>query len=193
MDTISAAFLLFLVMDPVGNVPLFLSALKSVEPRRQIRVLARELTIAYTVLVLFLFAGQYLLRMLRISEPALTIAGGLVLFLIALRLVFPTHERTMHESIDGEPFVVPLAIPYLAGPSALATVVLLMSREPSRWPEWLAGLSLAWGASAIILIGGSGLKRFLGQKGLIALERLMGMILVAVAVEMFLAGIREAI
>ncbi|MEO8090899.1 MAG: MarC family protein, partial [Gemmatimonadales bacterium] len=176
MTTSSAAILLFLVMDPLGNIPLFVSALQSVPPERQNRVVARELAIAYGILVLFLFTGQYLLRLLQISEPALTIAGGLVLFLIALRMVFPSSDRTL--DLEGEPFIVPLAIPYVAGPSALATVLLMMSRDPGRWPEWLAALTAAWVACAVILILGSRLRRFLGQRGLIALERLMGMVLV---------------
>lgn len=192
MTTASAALLLFLVMDPLGNVPLFLSSLKAVAPARQNRIVARELLIAYGILVGFLFAGQYFLRLLHISEPALTIAGGIILFLIALRMVFPSSDASLQESIEGEPFVVPLAIPYLAGPSAMATLVLLMSREPRRWAEWLAALTMAWIVCAVILIAGSQLRRLLGQKGLIAMERLMGMVLVAVAVQMALEGIRSA-
>jgi MarC family membrane protein len=192
MNTVSAAFLLFLVMDPLGNVPFFLSALSSVPPARQSRVVVRELLIAYGVLVAFLFLGPHLLRLLDISEPALTLAGGVILFLIALRMVFPSHDRPLQEGVEGEPFIVPLAIPYVAGPSALATEVLLMSREPERWPEWLAALTLAWGAGAAILLLGSRLRLLLGPRGLIALERLMGMVLVAVAVQMSLNGVKVA-
>src|SRR5262245_65151333 len=126
----SAAVLLFLVMDPLGNIPFFLASLQQVDPVRQSRVVTRELVIAYGVMVVFLFAGQSLLGMLHISEPALTIAGGVILFLIALRMVFPSPEKSMQEDVDGEPFIVPLAIPYVAGPSVLATELLLMSREP---------------------------------------------------------------
>jgi len=190
MTVTSAALLLFMVMDPVGNVPLFLSALKSVEPARQSRVVIRELAIAYAILVGFLFGGQYLLNLLHVSESALTIAGGVVLFLIALRMVFPSAEKPLSETVDGEPFVVPLAIPYVAGPSTMATVLLLMSREPARWPDWLTALTAAWMAGAAILTLGSRLSRFLGRKGLIALERLMGMVLVTLAVQMFLDGLR---
>jgi multiple antibiotic resistance protein len=192
MTTVSAAFLLLLVMDPLGNIPFFLSALSSVDPPRQSWVVIRELLIAYGVLVTFLFAGQQLLELLHISEPALTIAGGVILFLIALRMVFPSPDRPLHEDIEGEPFIVPLAIPYVAGPSALAMEALLMTREPERWPEWLMALTMAWLACAAILIVGSKLRRYLGPKGLIALERLMGMVLVAVAVQMFLSGVRVA-
>jgi MarC family membrane protein len=192
MTTASAAFLLFLVMDPLGNIPFFLPALATVEPNRRNRVVLRELLIAFAVMVAFLFAGATVLRLLAITEPALTIAGGVVLFLIALRMVFPSPERSMQEKIDGEPFIVPLAIPYVAGPSTLATVVLLMSREPGRWPEWLLALTIAWFISACIILLGSRLSRFLGQRGLIAMERLMGMVLVAVAIQQFLTGIEIA-
>jgi MarC family membrane protein len=188
----SAVVLLFLVLDPLGNIPFFLAALKRVEPARQARVVVRELLVAYGVMVAFLFVGQPLLGLLRISEPALTIAGGVILFLIAIRMVFPSPERSSQEEIEGEPFIVPLAIPYVAGPSALATELLLISREPHRWPEWWLALTVAWLITAIILMAGSRLRSVLGQRGLIALERLMGMVLVAVAVQMFLTGVRVA-
>jgi multiple antibiotic resistance protein len=189
----SSVLLLFLVMDPLGNIPFFLASLRHVEPARQGRVILRELLIAYGVMVAFLFAGRAFLDLLGISEPALTIAGGVILFLIALRMVFPSAERTLHEEVDGEPFIVPLAIPYVAGPSVLATELLLMSREPERWGTWLAALTLAWAGTAIILMLGSRLRHYLGQRGLIASERLMGMVLVALSVQMFLSGVERYI
>ena len=191
MSIASAAILLLLVMDPLGNIPFFLAALKPVAPARQVRVVVRELLIAYGVMVVFLFAGGPLLGVLAISEPALTIAGGVILFLIALRMVFPPPGRSGHEEVEGEPFVVPLAIPYVAGPSLLATELLLMSREPGRWGSWLAALSLAWLATAVILVLGSRLRSALGPRGMIAVERLMGMVLVAVAIQMFLSGVER--
>jgi len=189
MTLLSAAVLFVLVMDPLGNVPFFLASLRQVPPERQRRVILRELAIALAVLVLFLFTGRHVLAALRISEPALTTAGGVILLLIALRMIFPPGERSMREEVEGEPFIVPLAIPYVAGPSALATELLLMSREPERWPEWLAALLLAWSATALILYFGSGMRRLLGDKGLVAVERLMGMILVTVAVQMLMTGV----
>src|SRR6516164_4904707 len=148
MTIASAAFLLFLVMDPLGNIPFFLPALATCDPKRRNWVVVRELLIAFAVMTAFLFAGATVLRLLNVTEPALTIAGGVVLFLIAIRMVFPSPERSMEEKIDGEPFIVPLAIPYVAGPFTLATVVLLMSHEPGRWPEWLLALTIAWVVSA---------------------------------------------
>ncbi len=193
MSIESAAILLFLVMDPLGNIPFFLASLKSVEPARQSRVVIRELATAYGIMVAFLFAGQPLLDVLRISEPALTIAGGVILFLIALRMVFPPPGRSFQEEIEGEPFVVPLAIPYVAGPSVLATELLLMSREPERWGSWLVALSLAWAATAVILMLASKVRSYLGPRGMIAIERLMGMVLVAIAMQMFLSGVEKYI
>ena len=193
MTMVSAAILLFLVLDPLGNILLFVAALKGVPAARRVRVVTRELLIAYAVMVLFLFTGEHLLHALSISGPALTIAGGLVLFLIALRMVFPSTDHSLAESIAGEPFLVPLAIPYVAGPSALATLLLLMSREPQRWPEWLLALTCAWLASAAILVMGGRLGKFLGKRGLLALERLMGLLLVALAVQMSLEGLRSAL
>jgi multiple antibiotic resistance protein len=193
MTIVSAAVLLFLVMDPLGNIPFFLTALKHVEPARQRRVVVRELLIALAVLVIFLFAGRYILELLHVSEPALTIAGGVILLLIAVRMIFPSAERPLQEDVSGEPFIVPLAIPYVAGPSALATELLLMSREPGRWPEWLLALVLAWSATSVIIFAASGLRYCLGHRGLIALERLMGMVLITVAVEMLLGGIRVSL
>ena len=192
MTTFSAAVLLFFVMDPIGNIPLFLAALRPVDDRRRLRVVARELLIAYGLLVGFLYAGRPLLAALGISEPALTMAGGIVLFLIALKMVFPAAHGALGETVEGEPFVVPLAVPYVAGPSALATVLLMTSRDPERHVEWLTAVSLAWGASAVILLAGSRLSSLLGTRGIVAIERLMGMVLVASAVQMFLDGVIQA-
>ncbi|NNF16053.1 MAG: hypothetical protein HKN70_04855, partial [Gammaproteobacteria bacterium] len=137
MTLASAIVLLFLVIDPFGNVPFFVAALKDVDPSRRRFVIIRELLIAYVVMVAFLFVGEPLLKVLGISGPALTIAGGVILFLIALRMVFPMRGKSAQEDIEGEPFIVPLAIPYVAGPSVLAVELLLMSDEPARWPVWL--------------------------------------------------------
>lgn len=192
MTMISAAVLLFLVMDPLGNVPMFISALKNVAAERQNTVIVRELLIALLLLVIFLFAGQHLLSWFHITDPALTVSGGVILFLIAIRMVFPSHEKPLQEGIDdGEPFIVPLAVPYVVGPSAIATVMLMMTRNPERWPEWLMAVFLAWLASSLILFFATKLKRFLSQRVLIAIERLMGMLLITLAVQMLMTGIHQ--
>jgi len=190
MDIISAATLLFLVMDPLGNIPVFLSVLDKVAPERRTRVLVRELLLALLVLVVFLYAGQMVLGFLGLSEHSIRIAGGIILFLIALKMVFPV-ARSAHavEEVQGEPLLVPLAIPMVAGPSAMAVIMLLSTNEPGRMTDWLLALLAAWLLSSVILVSASGLKRFLGQRGLVAIERLMGMLLIALAVQMLLEGI----
>jgi multiple antibiotic resistance protein len=191
MTMISAALLLFLVMDPLGNVPFFLTELQRVRPERRRAVVIRELLIALLVLILFLFTGGLLLDLLGISSTALTVAGGVILLLIALRMIFPARDHSLLEEVSGEPFIVPLAIPYLAGPSALATELLIVNQDPGRWPEWLGAVLLAWLATAIIVYFATDLGRLLGQRVLIAVERLMGMVLVAVAVQMLLTGLSQ--
>jgi multiple antibiotic resistance protein len=178
MEIVSAATLLFLVMDPLGNVPIFLSVLDDVAPERRTWVLIRELLLALLVLVVFLFFGQYLLGFLQLSQHSIRIAGGIILFLIALKMVFPV-QRSAHaeEAIDGEPLLVPLAIPMVAGPSAMAVVMLMATSDPSKMMAWLLALIAAWMLCSIILISANGLKRILGRRGLVAMERLMGMLL----------------
>jgi len=191
MSFLSAIVLLFLVMDPLGNIPLFLTALKDVDESRRRIIIVRELIIALIVLVVFLFSGRYILAVLQITETSLSIAGGIVLFLIAIKMIFPVVGSMFGDYPDGEPFVVPLAIPLIAGPSALATVLLLAAGEPHRWPVWLLALVCAWAVSAVILFFSISLHRFFGQRGLVALERLMGMVLTTIAVQMFLTGVDQ--
>jgi len=190
MDFISAATLLFLVMDPLGNIPVFLSVLDKVAPGRRTWVLFRELLLALVVLVAFLYAGEMVLGFLGLSEHSIRIAGGIILFIIALKMVFPV-ARAAHaeDEIQGEPLLVPLAIPMVAGPSTMAVIMLLSTNEPGRMTDWLLALLAAWLISSVILISATALKRFLGQRGLIAIERLMGMLLIALAVQMLLQGI----
>jgi multiple antibiotic resistance protein len=192
MDVMSAVVTLFLVMDPLGNVPLFLSVLKTVEPQRRRVVLVREIAIAYVVLLLFLLLGGSILRFLGLEPEAVSIAGGIVLFLIALRMIFPGHGSSS-EPLPGEPFVVPLAIPMVAGPSALATLLLLQTTASATTSGLLIALTIAWALSALILLSSTFLFRVLGERGLIAMERLMGMLLVMVAVQMLLNGIKTSV
>lgn len=184
------AITLLLIMDPLGNIPPFLSALKKVEPDRRRKILVREILIAYVVLLAFLFAGKYLLRLLSLQEETVSIAGGIVLFLIALRMVFPRPEATT-DALEGEPFIVPLAIPLIAGPSTLASLLLLQQTTPNATVQLLMALTLAWVVTAIILLSSTILYRVLKERGLIAVERLMGMLLVMLAVQMFINGLAK--
>lgn len=190
MKVFFSAITLLLVMDPLGNIPPFLSALKGVEQDRRRRVLVREILIAYAVLLAFLFGGKYLLRLLSLQEETISIAGGIVLFLIALRMVFPKDERA-RDTLSGEPFIVPLAIPFIAGPSALASLLLLQQSSPTL--QLFVALTLAWLITAVILLSSTVLYRLLRERGLIAVERLMGMLLVMLAVQMFINGLAKFI
>jgi len=186
----SAVVILLLVMDPIGNVPLFVALLKDVDPSRRSRVIVRECAIAFGVLVGFVFAGRPILRLLGLSQSSLNIAGGVILFLIALRMIFRRAEGVFGELPAGEPFIVPLAIPSIAGPTAIATVMLLVSQAPQRIWEWLGALSVASVLSLALLAFAQPVSRMVGERGLLAFERLMGLILTAIAVEMLLRGIQ---
>jgi multiple antibiotic resistance protein len=187
MDLVSAVVTLFLIMDPLGNVPLFLSVLRAVPPERRRFVLAREIGLAYLVLLVFLFAGSPVTHYLHLQPETISIAGGIVLFLIALRMIFP-GDGLIGEPIEGEPFLVPLAIPLLAGPSTLAALLLLEGTTSSTG-ALLAAVTIAWAISGAILLASTFFYRILRERGLIAMERLMGMVLVMVAVQMFIDGV----
>ena len=190
MDILSAVITLILVMDPLGNIPLFLAALKPVRPERRRRVLLREIAFAYLVLLAFLFSGGVVLELLHLEQDTISIAGGIVLFLIALRMIFPGERWGTGDELDGEPFLVPLAVPFLAGPSTLAVLLLLQRTAPGRMGSLLLAVTIAWALSAIVLLSSTFLYRLLRDRGLIAVERLMGMLLVMMSVQMFMNGIR---
>jgi len=194
MDTLAVAFTLFLIIDPLGNIPIFLSVLKPVDQSRRRFVLARELAIALLLMLLFLWAGPSLLHALNLSPEAVSISGGLILLIIAIRMIFPSRGGVMaSDETDGEPLIVPLATPLFAGPSILATLVLLSESNPERNVDWTLAILLAWAISAAILYGAQFFYRILGTRGLKAVERLMGMLLISIAVQMLLDGVRAAV
>jgi MarC family membrane protein len=188
----SAVVLLILVTDPLGNIPLVIRALSGVAPERRMRVILREVLIAFGILLVFMFAGNHFLRLMGLSETSLGIGGGVVLFLIALRMIFPSRDGVFGDATkEQEPFIVPLAIPFIAGPSALATVLLLVSREPDRVSEWVAALALALTVSAVVLSLADRIQNWLGAQVTRAFESLMGLVLVAISIEMLMTGIRQ--
>ena len=188
MTTLSAAFLLFLILDPLGNIPIVLSLLKPLAPKRRRLVLVRELLIALGVLMAFLWGGIHVLNAMHLRQESVSIAGGIVLFLIGIKMIFPGPGGMFGET-EAEPFIVPMAIPMIAGPSAMASVMLLGSQEPARMGDWSLALALAWGATALILFSATYLYKALGQAFLVAIERLMGMLLVAISVQMLMDGV----
>jgi small neutral amino acid transporter SnatA (MarC family) len=185
----SAAILLFLILDPLGNIPVFLSLLRGMPPHRQRVVLVREMLIALGVLMAFLWGGKYALELMHLRQESVSIAGGIVLFLIGVRMIFPPPEGLLGELPGGEPFIVPMAIPLVAGPSGMAAVMLMGSQEPGRMGSWSLALLIAWAATATILFSATYLYKILGGRALSAMERLMGMVIVALSVQMFLDGI----
>ncbi|HPW31845.1 MAG TPA: YhgN family NAAT transporter [Arenimonas sp.] len=189
MTTLSAALLLFLILDPLGNIPVFLSLLKPLPPKRQRIVLIRELLIALGVLFLFLWAGRYVLEAMHLRQESVSIAGGIVLFLIGLKMIFPSPEGMFGDTPGGEPFIVPMAIPLVAGPSGMAAVMLFSTQYPDRMLDWSFALFAAWLGTAVILLSATKLYKLLGKPVLIAVERLMGMLLVAISVQMLLDGV----
>lgn len=188
---VSATIVLLLVVDPFGNIPVFVAALANTDQSRRLGIVLRECAIAYVVLLAFMFVGAPFMRVLNLSQSSLSIAGGVILFLIALRMIFRHPGGIFGDKMDREPFIVPLAIPSIAGPSALATVLLLVSREPERIADWITALSLALGISTLVLVFAERISRLVGERVVQAFQRLMGLILTAIAVEMLLRGIEQ--
>lgn len=191
MDIFSTAVLLFLIMDPLGNLPIFISVLKHVPEERRTRILVRELLIALLILIIFLFIGDNMLTLLSLEQEAVSIAGGIILFIIALKMIFPPGRGggVMGDSADGEPFIVPMATPLIAGPSILATLILLGNQHPGEEVALIVAVLLAWFVSAAILIFSNRIMKLLGSRGVYAIERLMGMILIMLSVQMLINGI----
>ena len=189
-DIFSAAVLLLLVIDPFGNVPIVISALANVPATRRVPVVLRECLLAYLLLLAFMLGGQMFLKWMQLSEVSLAIAGGIILFLIALRMVFGHPDGVFGDRPGAEPFIVPLAVPAIAGPSALATVMLMASRDPTRLLAWTAALTAAMLVATLVMLAAHRLQRALGERGMTAVERLMGLVLTAIAVQMLLDGVR---
>jgi len=195
MTLITVFLTLLLIMDPFGSIPVFLSQLKHLDPGRRRLVIVRELVIALGILAVFLWFGQAVLAGLHLDQPALQISGGVILFLIALKMIFPGDVSAGGGAVPvaptKEPLIVPLAIPLVAGPSAMAYVILISTQYPDRRWEWLAGLALAWAVSVVVLLMADALAKWLGDRVITAIERLMGMILTTLAIQMLLDGLRS--
>jgi small neutral amino acid transporter SnatA (MarC family) len=189
-ELVAATVLLILVTDPFGNVPLAVAALRNVPRERRVRVVLRECLIAYALLLAFLFGGRAFLALMQLSEASLSIAGGVILFLIALRMVFSHPEGVFGEAGGGEPFIVPLAIPAIAGPSAAGDGHAARVAPSGVAATLVAALSIAMVVMLIVLLASDRVQRVIGERGVVAMERLMGLVLTALAVEMLLSGLR---
>lgn len=176
-------------MDSIGNIPIFLSVLKEIKPKRQRFIIFRELVIALIIIIGFFFIGDYVLGILHISQPAILISGGVILFLIGLKLIFPTQEEQFKIEKGGEPFLVPLAVPLISGPAVLAAVMLYSHQKVDHWVV-IGAILIAWAASTVILLCAVPLKKILKERGLAAVEKFTGLVLIMIAVQMFLNGIQ---
>lgn len=190
MSFLSATILLILITDPLGNLPLFIAALKQVRPGRRRIVIVRECLLAFVTLLVFMLFGKGFLNVLHLTDESLKIAGGVVLFLIALKMIFPSPTGVFGiDAHEGEPFLVPIAVPLIAGPSAMATVMLLATQSPERMLEWVGALVITIAVTFIVFLFSQRIQAVLGKQVVLALERLMGLILIAISIEMLLSGI----
>lgn len=191
-DFVSALILLLLVLDPLGSLPIFIPVMGQVAPERRRWVAVREVGIAFAVLFVFMFVGEGFLRVMRLSERSLEVAGGVILLMVAIRMIFGSGAGGVYGVPEGkEPLIFPLAVPLLAGPSAMATVLLLASRQPDRMLSWIGALACAMGVSLVVLLLCNQIRRVVGDSVVSATEKLMGLVLTAIAVEMILAGLKR--
>jgi len=195
MDILSTSILLLFILDPFGNVPLLLSVLKNVDPSKHRKIIVRELLIGLFILVIFLFFGERFLSIFGLETQAITIAGGIIFFVIALKMIFPdpNGHSLFASSSDEEPLVVPIAIPMISGPASIASLMLLVKSHPTEINNILISVLIAWFVTSAILLSSPQLYKVLKRRGLTAMERLMGMLLLMMAVEMFIKGVRELI
>ena len=188
---LSAFILLLLVLDPLGSLPVFIPIMRDVPPPRRTWVAVREVGIAFGVLAAFMFLGEGFLHVMRLSERSLEVAGGVILLIIAIRMIFSVEGGVYGVAEGREPFIFPLAVPLLAGPSAMATVLLLASRQPDRMLSWVGALAGAMLVSGLVLLLCERIRRLIGDSMVSAVEKLMGLVLTAIAVEMVLAGLKR--
>ncbi len=187
---LSATILLIVITDPLGNIPLFISNMSKVKRERRLIVILRECGVAFLVLLFFMLFGRQMLSLLRISEETLKIAGGIILFLIAVNMIFPGSGVSVgNERVGDEPFIVPIAIPLISGPSAMVSSMLIAGSDPHRMPEWIAALAITILVTFVVFLGSDKLRDVLGEQVISAVEKLMGLLLTAMSIEMLLSGV----
>ena len=189
MSVFWLAISLFIIMDSVGNIPIYITILKEIPQHRQYTIIIRELLIALAIMILFYYLGSPILDFLKIDQETVSIAGGIILFILGFKMVFPHEEEEESLKKIKEPFIVPLAVPLTAGPGVLATIMLLSGKINQL--AMLAAISMAWAASLLVLLVAPIANKKLGDKGIIAIERLMGLVLVLMAVQMFMTGLKS--
>lgn len=190
MTLFNLTVILFLIMDPIGNIPSFLNLLKDFPHEKRRKIIIREMLIALAAMLLFNFIGEYIFDILQISETTLKLTSGAILFLVAIKILFPASDSLRANLPSGEPFITPLAVPLIAGPSLLATIMLFAHLEPSQ-PMMLGAIVIAWLLAVGVLLAGKVLQQTIGSNALAACERLMGMVLVMLAIQRFAEGLQQ--
>lgn len=190
LSLFSITVVLFIIMDPIGNIPSYLTLVKDLDPARRRFVLIREMLIALAFMIVFNFIGEYIFSVLELSDTAVQLSSGLILFLTAIKILFPASNSFRRNLPQGEPFIIPLAVPLIAGPSLLATIMLYARMETSV-PLMLGSIIIAWVLALVILLAAPLFKRYLGDNGLMAFERLLAMVLVMLAIQRFMEGIQN--
>lgn len=186
---LSATILLIVITDPLGNIPLFISNMRKVSKGRRLAVIVRECAVAFAVLLFMMLFGRQLISLLGLSEETLKIAGGVILFLIAINMIFPGSGMGVgKEAIAGEPFIVPIAVPLISGPSAMVTAMLIAASNPARMLEWIAALAITISVTFVVFLASDKLEEVLGEQAISAIEKLMGLVLTAISIEMLLSG-----
>jgi MarC family membrane protein len=188
----AAVLLLLLVLDPFGSLPVYLATLSAVAQERRLYLAIRESVIAFVILLLFMLSGQQFLTLMHLTERSLAVSGGVILFIIAIRMVFGEASGGLADTkISHEPFIVPLAVPMLAGPSAMATVLMMASTEQDNLITWILALAIAVAISCLVIISANQIRRIVGSDVVEATQKLMGLVLAAVATEMILSGLKK--
>jgi len=188
-STLSTAFTLFLIINSLGMAPVILALLKDYAPKQQRLIMLREAIIALLFILVFKYIGEAFFSWLEIGRPSIEVAGGVILFLIALRMIFPHLKANDEMELSKEgPFIVPIAVPLLAGPGTLTTVMIQARSNPDSI-NMLYAIFIAWICSLLVLLAAPTLKRIIGTRGLNAFERLMGLILTLLAVQMMMHGL----
>lgn len=188
-------FVFWIVMDAVGTLPIFVSLLKHFDPAKQRKIIIRELLIALGVMIVFLFFGQGFLNLLNITQPSLQVSGGIILFMLALKMIFslpPREDKVIAKKLPKDPLIVPLAIPAIAGPGILAMITLYGGGIENTVTVLIA-IIIAWFFSLLVLLAAPLLKKYLGDNGVVAVERLFGYILVLISSQMTVSGILSGI
>lgn len=195
-ESLTGFVTLFLVIDPIGLAPLFIALTQGMAPSRRRRIGLRACLIATGILTVFGVFGMQVLDLMGISLPAFRIAGGMLLFLIASEMLFERRSqrregRTADE--DHDPSVFPLATPLIAGPGAMATMILLATGRGADWHDLVGALVAMVAVIAVVMaffLIATPIERALGRTGIVVVTRLLGMLLAALAVQFVIDGLR---